>query len=184
MKKMQSNIRLFNTRAMLLGIADVLTILFSYFFALLLRFDFAYSNAMLGGHDFFGNYYRLIPLWCAVTIAVFMIFRLYRRVWRLASVAELQSIVVAYLMLVPCYLLIVKNTENSLPRSVYIMGCLINFCMTTGLRFSFRILNYVSVGVLRRQKKPVDGVMVIGAGAAGQMLIKEMQASGKILSKV
>ena len=184
MNKKQSTVRFFNTRAMLLGIADILSILFSYFFALLLRFDFSYSNVVLTDHDFFGNYCQLMPIWCAVTILVFVFCRLYSRVWRLASVAELESIVVAYLILVPCYLIIVKNTEYSLPRSVYIMGCLVQFCITTGLRFSFRILNYFYAGFLRRQKKAVDRVMVIGAGAAGQMLIKELQDSGKVLSKV
>ena len=184
MNKMQSNIRFLHTKTLLLIIADVLSILFSYFFALLLRFDFVYSNAVFYDPNFFWNYSRLMPLLCVVTLAVFLVCRLYNRVWRLASLAEMRSIVLAYLVLIPCYLVIAGNTAYILPRSVYIMGALINFCITTGLRFSLRILQYVSSLVVHYQKKPVDRVMVIGAGAAGQMIIKELQNSGKVMSKV
>ena len=171
-------------RAMLLTVADVLCILFSYFFALLLRFDFRYSYLMSAGVDYVRHYLHLIPMWCAVTLIVFCCCKMYRGIWRLASVSELESIFIAYLILVPIYFLVAAKTEFMLPRSVYVMGYLINFVLTTALRFSFRILQYVSATFFRQQGKAKDRIMIIGAGAAGQMLIREMKNNSSTKTKV
>ena len=171
-------------RAMLLTVADVLCILFSYFFALLLRFDFRYSYMLSTGVDYVSHYLHLIPMWCAVTLIVFCCCKMYRGIWRLASVSELESIFIAYGILIPIYLLIAAKTDFMLPRSVYIMGCMINFVLTTLLRFSFRILNYISATFLRHTSKEKDRIMIIGAGAAGQMLIREMKNNSTTKTKV
>ena len=168
----------------ILMLLDILSILFAYGFALFLRFDFIYSHILANSPDHIHNYLRSMPAWCGVTLLVFFVARLYHSIWRQASVAELRSIMFAYLLLLPCYLVIAKQMDLHLPKSYYIMGFLLNFCMTTGIRFSFRILRYISLSVNHRDKKLADRIMVIGAGAAGQMMIKELHSSDKLVSKV
>ena len=176
------------SRALMLAAADVMTVLFSYFFALMLRFEFRYSYLVEHGVDYVRNYLRLMPVWCFVTLVVFVCCKMYRGIWRLASVAELECIFLSYLILAPCYYLTVQFYNHFfdfiLPRSVYIMGVLINFCLTTCLRFSFRMLNYVTASLYRHQSKAVDRVMIIGAGAAGQMLIREMKNNQRMQTRV
>ena len=168
----------------ILVLLDILTILFSYCFALFLRFDFIYSHILADSAVHINNFLRSMPLWCGVTLAVFFLMRLYHSIWRQASVAELKSIILAYLLLVPCYVLIAWQMDLGLPTSYYIMGYLLSFCMTTGIRFSFRFLRYMASSLNHRGSKPGDRIMVIGAGSAGQMLIKELQNSDRVVSKV
>ena len=171
-------------RALILMLMDVLSILFAYGFALLLRFDFAYSHIVADSEYHIIHYIHSMPVWCAVTLSVFVLFRLYHSIWRQASVAELESIIFAYLVLLPCYLLISWKMDLNMPTAYYIMGYLINFCLTTAIRFSYRILRFMTQSMTHRSGKIADRIMVIGAGAAGQMLIKELQGSDKLTSRV
>ena len=168
----------------LLVLLDILSVFFAYGFALFLRFDFMYSHIMADSVHHVENYLRAMPVWCAVTVAGFFAFRLYHSIWRQVSVAELESIIFAYLALLPCYILVIWVRDMNMPKSYYIMGYLLNFCLTTAIRFSFRILRYMSHTFRGRGSKPEERIMVIGAGAAGQMLIKELQGSDKVTSKV
>ena len=57
--------------------------------------------------------------------------------------------------------------------------------MTTGIRFSYRLLRfYTNSHAEYRDNKEHDRVMIIGAGSAGQVLIKEMINSKKIHTQV
>ena len=171
-------------RKLILMLLDVLSILFAYGFALLLRFDFAYSHIVADSEYHIIHYLNSMPIWCLVTLVVFVLFRLYHSIWRQASVAELESIIFAYLVLLPCYALIAWKMELSMPTAYYIMGYLVSFCLTTGIRFSYRIMRFMTNSMAHRSGKIADRIMVIGAGAAGQMLIKELQNSDKLASKV
>ena len=168
----------------ILVLLDILTVLFSYGFALFLRFDFSFSRIVENSVPYIEIYLRSMPLWCGVTLTVFFLLRLYHSIWRQASVAEMKSIIFAYALLAPCYALIVWKMELELPKSYYIMGFLVNFCLTTGCRFSFRILRYIAVTMSHTDRETGDRIMVIGAGSAGQMLIKELHNSDKLVSKV
>ena len=168
----------------LLALLDILSILVAYGFALFLRFDFLYSHIVADSVHHISNYLRSMPIWCLVTIVVFFLFRLYHSIWRQVSVAELERIIFAYAVLLPCYIVIILKLDLNMPKAYYIMGYLISFCLTTGIRFSFRLLNFMSQSISRRSGKQTDRIMVIGAGAAGQMLIKELQSSDKVVSTV
>lgn len=169
---------------LLLMVLDVLSIYFAYGFALFLRFDFMYSHILADSVHHMDNYLRSMPVWCAVTLLVFFFFRLYHSIWRQASVAEIESIILAYLVLLPIYMLIILKMDLNMPKSYYVMGYLLSFGLSTGIRFSFRLLRYVTQSLTRRDGGAEDRIMVIGAGAAGQMLIREMQNSDKLNSRV
>ena len=168
-------------RMLVIGVLDLLSIACSYFFALFLRFEFRFSAIE---PDFLLGYQRSILIWCAVTVAVFFACRLYHSIWRQASVAELEMILKAYALLIPVYGLIIWLTKLHMPRSYYVMGYILSFCATTAIRFSYRMLRFLSHNFIRGTNPAEDRIMVIGAGAAGQMLIKELQNSDKLHSRV
>ena len=165
-------------KAIFLLLADVLTILFSYFAALLLRFDFAMSTIP---REYLVGYAWSMPFWVTAAVVVFYGCRLYHSIWRLASVSELRRILIAYTLLIPIYVAGGFFMRLRMPTSYYIMGYIISFCMTTGIRFSYRLLRFY---VIRQDNsRPAAGrdrVMIIGAGRAGQTLIKEMLSSSKM----
>ena len=165
-------------RATFLLLADVLTILFSYFAALLLRFDFAMSTIP---REYLLGYMWSMPFWIAAAVVVFYGCRLYHSIWRLASVAELRRIIAAYTLLIPIYVAGGFFMKLRMPTSYYIMGYIISFCMTTGIRFSYRLLRfYINRQDNSRSESGRDRVMIIGAGRAGQTLIKEMLSSSRM----
>ena len=168
----------------LLILLDVLSIIVAYGFALLLRFDFMYSFILADSVHHIPNYLRSMPLWCGVTVVVFFLFRLYHSIWSQASLAELTRIIWAYVVLFPCYVLIILKLDLNMPKSYYIVGFLLSAGLTTAIRFSFRLVRYATHHAMRWGGKTVDRIMVIGAGAAGQMIIRELQNSDKVNSRV
>ena len=173
-------------KVLMLVLADILIVLISYFMALLLRFDFVFSSIP---EEYLMGYLWSMPFWIISTIVIFYICRLYHSIWRLASVAELQMILIAYSILAVVYSLGMLFMQMHMPRSYYFIGFLLNFLMTTGLRFSYRLMRFwvnsrntnADTGGEMHAK---DHVMVIGAGAAGQALIKEIINSKKLNTQV
>lgn len=171
-------------RVAILGLFDIIGIGMSYFFALLLRFDFLYSKIPV---EYLKGYLRSMPWMILITVTVFYIFKLYHSIWRLISLAEFKKILEAYLVLIPIYLVMGFLTHLSMPLSYYFMGYLLSFCFTVGIRFSYRLLrSWVNRGKEMEHAKEgkEERVMIVGAGAAGQVLIKELHNSPKVRSRV
>lgn len=164
-------------RAFLIAVADVLSVLIAYFAALVLRFDLRPWNIP---EQYLAGYCWSMPYWAAVTIVVFYGCRLYHSIWRLASLAEFQSILTAYALLVFAYIGGGLFMDLHMPVSYYLMGFVLNFCMTTGIRFSYRFLRFsISMQKMEHSDAEKDRVMVIGAGAAGQTIIRELISSDR-----
>ena len=159
-------------RSMILAFLDVLVILVSYLAALLMRFDLIFSQIP---QQYIEGYMWSMPFWVAATIVVFYGCRLYHSVWRLASVAEFRMITTAYIILALVYCAGGIFMGLRMPRSYYFMGYIISFCLTTGIRFSYRVMRfYASRQKMEHSSGKQDRVMIIGAGRAGQTLIKEL----------
>ena len=158
-------------KALLLLLADIGTILLAYFGALVLRFDLRPWNIP----DYYlAGYLWSMPYWVAVTVVVFYGCRLYHSIWRLASVAEFQMILTAYGLLIAGYAGGAIFMGLHMPGSYFLMGYILSFCMTTGIRFSYRLIRFYLNRLEMDRAGKLDRVMVIGAGQAGQTLIKEL----------
>ena len=168
------------SRAMILVFIDILSISASYFAALMLRFDFIYSNIP---SEYLEGYIRSLPYWLIVTVATFYILRLYHSVWSFAGVSELIRMVAAYLILIPFYVGGCLVMDLSMPRSFYFIGYIVSFCLTIGVRFSYRLLRAYLERV-RSIGSPKERVMIIGGGSAGQILIREFLNSHWLNTKV
>ena len=149
------------SRAVILVFADVLSISASYFAALMLRFDFIYSNIP---SEYLEGYIRSLPYWLIVTVVTFYILRLYHSVWSFAGVSELVRMVAAYLILIPFYVGGGLVMDITMPRSFYFIGYIVSFCLTTGVRFSYRLirayLERIRQGAEKVQKEHVMIVFV------------------------
>lgn len=164
----------------------MLIVLCSYSAALLLRFDFRYSaipEMYLRGHV------RILVYLMAVTLVVFYCSRLYHSIWRLASMAELKRIVTAFLALIPLYIIGGLLAGIRMPVSYFLMGYVLSFCLVTACRFSFRIYRAFTDRYRYRSEENgengyPDRVMIIGAGVAGQVILKELLHGGRVNTKV
>ena len=117
-----------------------------------------------------------------IKITVFYFFKLYNSLWIYASVEELIQIILGTLMaqlVVVAYLFFV---QAAVPRSIFILVWLVEVLLLGGLRFSYRIFRkfktYGNVFDRGNQKR----VMIVGAGDAGVMVIKELRKHAQLNS--
>lgn len=168
-------------RAFILLFLDVISILVSYLAALLMRFDFIFSNIP---REYLDGYFWSMPYWVIVTVVVFYGFRLYHSIWRFAGIDEAKRIVQAYIVLLFLYAAGIFAMDLQMPRSYYFIGYVVSIIMTTGLRFSYRLIRSYLKETRSDHDQSVDKVMVIGGGQAGLTLIKEMQSNEHLCTKV
>ena len=82
---------------------DAIAIAFSYIFALLIRFDFQFSQIP---QEYFACYRKFIPVYIIICLIVFRIMRLYRSIWRFASIRELENVFFATAVTVPLHIVL------------------------------------------------------------------------------
>ena len=169
---------LWKERALLLGVGDALSVLGSYFLALMLRHDLKFSTI---APVFVEGYIRSILIWAAMTIVVFYVCRLYHSIW---SVAELYKILLAYVILVPLYLVYTVVSGLDMPKSYFVMGIVINFFLTSGMRYAHRLGPYIFRDLSHGNAKTRKRIMIIGGGEGGHMLIRELHNSDRVSSTV
>ena len=178
----KSETRLWIQRAMIIMVMDMLILMGTYFLGLLMRFDFKFSNIP---REYMEGYIWSMPYWVIITVVVLYAFRMYHSIWRFAGTAEMSCMIGAYAVLIPCYLFGAWFMELRMPRSYYFMGYLMCFCLQTGLRFSYRFVRS-SMSRRRQWSSPEDDerIMIIGAGQAGLILIRELINSNHLHTKV
>lgn len=159
--------------AVYLLIYDVLVINASWFFGLLLRFDLRYSSIP---PEYLNAYLKFAPFYTLFTVIVFYIFRLYNSLWRFASFSELNRILGATGVTTLFHVVGITAFLHRMPVSYYVVGAAAQFCLVTAIRFSYR---FVILEKARRDKnlKSVHNAMIIGAGAAGLVILKELKVS-------
>ncbi len=122
---------------------------------------------------------RVLPQICIaftlVSIPIYYVFQLYNSLWRYASINELimiisSSITASLAAYIYCTFSIVP-----IPLSVYLLYCFFSMAFTGGTRLSFRVLRRLRIVWSGNGVKEYKRVMIIGAGEAGAMVIKELK---------
>ncbi|MFR0745318.1 MULTISPECIES: polysaccharide biosynthesis protein [Hungatella] len=165
--------------AFYLIIYDIIAVNFSYFFGLWLRFDLRFSNIP---QTYLNSYLRFAPFYTVFVLVVFYALHLYKSLWRFASFSELNRIfassVITTVFHIVCITLLIKR----MPISYYVIGAAMQLALVTAIRFAYR---YITLERTRRERNvsAVHNVMVIGAGAAGQVILKELKSSTEVMAK-
>lgn len=169
-------------RVTLIVVMDMLCVACSFFLALWFRFDLSFHAIP---KDYFQFYQESIFLWCLVTIAVFAGFNLYNSVWSFAGENEVVRMLLAHSCLALLGVAVVLVFKASMPRSYYAIGFVLSALSTTVLRLSYRFFRKLKSMLEKddRVKKPAR-IMVIGAGEAGRMLIREFADSRYLSGKI
>ena len=165
--------------AFYLVLYDIVAVNFSYFFALLLRFDLSYTR--IPG-EYLSAFLRFAPFYTVFSLILFCLLRLYSSLWRFASISELNRIAVASVLTTIFHSAGITIFFRRMPYSYYIIGCVTQFIMLILVRFGYR---YITLERARRTKQtaPASNAMVIGAGAAGQVILKEQRSSSEAKAK-
>lgn len=162
-------------RILALAIMDVVSILVASFAALLIRFEFSFKAI---DRVYIERYERIIFPSVLLTLLFYFIWRLYKSVWRYASANELINIFAAVSCSIASWYLYCMFTHNTMPRSFFVLSWFLLIGMTGCVRFGYRILRvFQNKRRSITEKKSSINVMVIGAGAAGNMILKEIENS-------
>lgn len=166
------------SRAVVVLFADVLATFFSFFIALIFRFDLQFSSIP---DRFLEFYLYLVPLWTLFIVVIFYAFRLYHSVWSFVSIEEALSVLKAYIVIIPCIIVSSIILKMRMPISFYAIGTACSMVCHIGIRFSYRILRRytqkVSYKAHNSEDNHIQRVMIIGGGNTGSVLIKELQSS-------
>ncbi len=174
--KMKNNfLKIPINRIIALLIMDTMSIVIASFAAIYIRFDFQF-NAI--PKEYMAKFEYILPFNIGFTILFFVIWKLYKSVWRYASATEMLNIVFATCCASVAQFVLCQLTNQKMPRSYYIIYLFLLFAMTCGIRFSYRILRIINMKRTEiAQKKTGNNVMLIGGGAAANAILKEAESS-------
>lgn len=167
--------------AMYLAVYDAIAVNAAYFLALWIRFDCRYSEIP---EVYLSSYLKFAPWYTIFSVVIFWLLRLYKSIWRFASYSEFVRIVAATVITGLFHTAVITITVRRMPISYYMFGILIQFLLVAGVRFSYRFV------LLERGKKEKEEsgnycrIMVIGAGAAGQTILREMSRAREVKGKI
>lgn len=165
--------------AFYLIIYDIIAVNFSYFFGLWLRFDLRFSNIP---QTYLNSYLRFAPFYTVFVLVVFYALHLYKSLWRFASFSELNRIFASSVITTVFHTVCITLFIKRMPISYYVIGAAMQLALVTAIRFAYR---YITLERTRRERNvsAVHNVMVIGAGAAGQVILKELKSSTEVMAK-
>ena len=184
---MRVNIRRFygNREAFIKGMAllllDGILIIGCMVGALWLRVDFSFANI---DPIFWESVRKYMWINVGCTILINALCRLYTSLWRFASLEELKNAIIAIGLSSLLQYLGMQILDLPVPRSyIFIYVMLLSVCIIVP-RFSYRFLRiaYRNHEVIWKTKPVVT--MVVGAGAAGYMLVREMKNSKHLNRKI
>lgn len=129
--------------------------------------------------------FTIIAATTVISITVFILSGLYRSLWRYASIEEVIMVTMATAAataaLSVCHLIM----QCGLPFSVYFIFFVLSTFAIGGSRLSYRILRRIrKYGFRSTLQRDTKRVMLIGAGDAGAMVLKEMKGSNLMLRPV
>ena len=174
-QKKKHTLRHWQSVAILLIIYDIFAVNASYFLALWFRFDCAFTRI---DRTYLMAWARFAPVYTVFCLAVFYILKLYKSLWRFASYTELLRIALSSIVTDIFHIVAITVMIRRMPASYYILGPLIQFILITGIRFSYRFV--LLLRGRRASAREESRVMVIGAGNAGQMILRDMRISPEV----
>ena len=155
---------------------DIVAVNGGYFLALWFRFDCRVSNIY---EPFLKNYLKFAPIYTLFCIGTFLALKLYNSIWRFASYRELVHVFFSSIITSVFHTLFITLLFGRMPVSYYAFGALFQFAFILAVRFSYRL-----VLLLRETRRPMSeensNVMIIGAGSAGTMILRDINSTDKI----
>ena len=165
-------------RTMIWMAMDVIMLNTAVWVAYLIRCEFRID--MILEADIIGSYMKITPWYTLLSLVVFAAFRLYRSLWEFASVEELWNVAVSAVISSCSYRIIGNTMGIAQPRSIVVLHAVFLMLALGAIRYSYRLVWDFKARPIAEQKR----TMLIGAGATGAGVLKELQRSAHSRNKV
>lgn len=162
--------------AIYLMVFDAFAIIFSYYFGLWLRFDFKASEIP---PSYLQSYVRFISIYIAATILFFWAMHMYKGMWRFAGLGEFVRYSYSSIIASAVHFVAITLIFGRMPISYYVVGAVMQLILVVCARFSYRF--YIEILKKSNKNEQTKGpkIMIIGAGEAGKVVIRELLQSEK-----
>lgn len=183
MKKLEKKkIEHWQVISLYLVVYDIFAVNLSYLMALWFRFDCWFS---LIPEVYLKAWIQFAPFYTVLCVSVFTALKLYRSLWRFAGYSELLRVTAATIVTGFLHYVGITLFFEAMPISYILFGMIIQFCLIIGIRFSYR---FVLLERSRREKaerkNQGKNILLIGAGDAGRLILRDVQRTEFDVGKV
>lgn len=160
---------------------DLLLIAASVFGSYALRFEWGQQF-----YDYLPSAYWMLGAALVTKPIVYYFFGLYRRLWSYASTQELKLIAFAVttssvIVSLEMVIFAAQKVFVGFSRGILIIDWVLSILLVGGLRFTLRIINDSQTSAsLQKKKTAARHALIIGAGDAGAMVVKELQKNPEL----
>ena len=159
-------------RRFFLFLTDTFLLNACVYLSLIMRFDVGIVSIE---PQYINNYVDNMLFYTIISLFIFWVFRLYHSLWQYASIAEVYRIAEACIIVEVVHFLSNKIAGNMLPRSCYFNAAIYLIIAICASRFMYRMIRTVLNKY--RNIKTSNNVMIIGAGEATNVIMREIQNS-------
>lgn len=159
-------------RRFFLFLTDTFLLNACVYLSLIMRFDVGIVSIE---PQYISNYVENVLPYTIMSLLIFWVFRLYHSLWQYASIAEVYRIAEACITVEVVHFLSNKIVGNMLPRSCYFNAAIYLIIAICASRFMYRMIRTVLNKY--RNIKTSNNVMIIGAGEATNVIMREIQNS-------
>ncbi len=163
--KNKARIRMYHTALVIF--LDVLILIFTDWLSLAVRFDFVFSSIPA---RFVDRMRLIMPVQIAVTLLVFWIMRMYKFIWHAVTASDVSRMILATVTAFAVNLAVTLPLFPRLPISTYCAMLVLQTGLFTAMRCVFRLTKVL----IKRKPNSRERIMIIGAGSAGDILVREL----------
>jgi len=164
---------------------DAFLLAASYFLAYYLCFDGDIPSRELG------NFVRTVQWIVPLKLVCFYFFGLYKGMWRYTSIEDLKNLITACVTTSVIIVLVLLFTVRfvGFPRSIFPIDFFLTFLFLGGFRVGVRLYYRPAdtngrIPFLRKRHSSLKRLLIIGAGTAGEMLLREIRGNANLLYDV
>ncbi|MBM6695212.1 polysaccharide biosynthesis protein [Pseudoflavonifractor capillosus] len=161
-------------------LVDTLLMVSSYALALLIRFDFHWSQIPM---TYVRSWAPCLIVQLIVTAIVFFWRRMYHYIWRTVNAHDVIRMCVSVVLAFALSNLCCVFLSLPLPVSVWVMVFVFQLCGLVGVRCALRLWSVVQYSY-GRGNKGEERIMLIGAGESGRMLSRELRSSPQVKGRL
>lgn len=178
LKKIVIDKKLWSRRTFLV-MYDIAAITAAGLLALLARFNFYFYDIEL---KYLDELWKYMPANVVLTLLIFYGFRMYHSLWAYAGITEMENVVSACILSAITQMVGILVTGGHMPRSYYPLYGMFLLLMILFSRFMYRIVRVKRNQIRARKSGNIQNIMIIGAGEAGNSIIKEIVTSRYLTS--
>lgn len=167
-------------KILIIMLVDTLLMVSSYALALLIRFDFHWSQIPM---TYVRSWAPCLIVQLIVTAIVFFWRRMYHYIWRTVNAHDVIRMCVSVVLAFALSNLCCVFLSLPLPASVWVMVFVFQLCGLVGERCALRLWSVVQYSY-GRGNKGEERIMLIGAGESGRMLSRELRTSAQVQGRL